>query len=135
MTTVTVDIGTLITRTAKVRGGQPCIAETGVTVQRVVGWYKLGLGPEKIADELEHLTLAQVYAALAYYHANRDEIEATVTADEAEADRLEQSSDSVTRENAWDILKGLAGIIKAPPDWASEHDHYLYGTPKHSEDG
>ncbi len=59
-------------------------------MQRIVGWYKLGLGPEEIADELEHLTLAQVYAALAYYHANRDEIEAVMAADEAEADRLEQ---------------------------------------------
>jgi uncharacterized protein (DUF433 family) len=59
-------------------------------VQRVVSWYKLGLDAEEIADELEHLTLAQVYAALAYYHANQDEIEAAIAADEAEADRLEQ---------------------------------------------
>jgi len=128
--TMTVDIGTLITHTAKVRGGRPCIAGAGVTVQRVVGWYKRGLGPEEIADELEHLTLAQVYAALAYYHANRDEIEMAIAADEAEADRLEKSSDAVTRENAWDLLETLTGTIEAPPDWASEHDHYLYGTPK-----
>lgn len=46
-----------------------------MTVSRIVGWYKLGLGPEEIAEEIGHLTLAQVYAALAYYHANRDEIE------------------------------------------------------------
>ena len=24
----------------------------------------------------------------------------------------------------------LAGTLDMPPDWASEHDHYLYGTPK-----
>jgi uncharacterized protein (DUF433 family) len=90
MTTVTVDIGTLITRTVDVRRGRPCIAGTGVTVQRIVGWYKLGLSPEEIADELEHLTLAQVYAALTYYHLNRDEIESAIAADEAEADRLER---------------------------------------------
>ena len=90
MTTATVDIGTLISRTAGLRGGRPCIAGTGVTVQRIIGWYKLGLSPEEIADELEHLTLAQVYAALAYYHVNRDEIESAITADEAEANRLEQ---------------------------------------------
>ena len=35
-------------------------------------------------------TLAQVYAALAYYHANREAIDAEIAADEAEADRLEQ---------------------------------------------
>jgi len=36
------------------------------------------------------LTLAQVYAALAYYHANRDQVEAELAADEAEADTIEQ---------------------------------------------
>ena len=32
--------------------------------------------------------------------------------------------------NAWDTLTRLAGSIEAPADWSSEHDHYLYGTPK-----
>jgi regulator of sirC expression with transglutaminase-like and TPR domain len=31
-----------------------------------------------------HLTLAQIYAALAYYHANREEIETELTADSQE---------------------------------------------------
>lgn len=31
---------------------------------------------------------------------------------------------------AWDVLDELTGTIEAPPDWAAEHDHYLYGTPK-----
>jgi hypothetical protein len=31
----------------------------------------------------------------------------------------------------WDVLEDLAGTIDAPDDWASQHDHYLYGTPKH----
>jgi len=77
----TVDIGTLIVRSPEVRSGKPRIAGTGVTVQRIVGWYKLGLTPEEIADEIEHLSLAQVYAALTYYHANKEEIEATLTAE------------------------------------------------------
>jgi hypothetical protein len=33
-------------------------------------------------------------------------------------------------QNAWDVLESLTGTIEAPSDWASEHDHYLYGTPK-----
>ena len=90
MTTAMVDIGTLIIRTPDVRGGRPRIVGTGVTVQRIVGWYKLGLSPEEIAEEFGHLTLAQVHAALAYYHANRQEIESALTADEAEADELAQ---------------------------------------------
>jgi len=91
MTTMTfVDIGTLITRTPGVRGGRPRVAGTGVTVRRIVGWYKLGLSPEEIASRIGHLTLAQVHAALAYYHANQDEIEADIAAEEAEAGRLER---------------------------------------------
>ena len=90
MTTATVDIGALITRTADIRKGRLCVAGTGVTVQRIVGWYKLGLDPEEIVSRVGHLTLAQVHAALAYYHANRDEIEAAIVAEEVEADRLER---------------------------------------------
>jgi uncharacterized protein (DUF433 family) len=84
-----IDIGTLITRSPDIRGGRPIIAGTGVTVRRIVVWYKLGLTPEEIPDRIGHLTLAQVYAALTYYHANRDEIEADLAQEEAEAERLE----------------------------------------------
>ena len=55
-----------------------------------MGWYQLGLSPEEIADRLGHLSLAQVHAALAYYHANREEIEADIAAEEIEAERLER---------------------------------------------
>lgn len=78
-----VEIGTLIDRTQEVRGGRPKIAGTGVTVRRIVGWYKMGMSPEEIALEYPHLNLAQVHAALAYYHANREEIEADVAEEEA----------------------------------------------------
>jgi uncharacterized protein (DUF433 family) len=85
-----IDIGALIVRTSEVRGGRPRVAGTGVTVRRIVGWYKLGLSPEEIVAEIPHLTLAQVYAALAYYHANREEVEADITAEEVETERLER---------------------------------------------
>jgi uncharacterized protein (DUF433 family) len=57
-------------------------------VRRIASWYKLGLSPEEIVDKFEHLTLAQVYAALTYYHANRAEIEADLAAEEAQAEQL-----------------------------------------------
>ena len=95
-----IDIGTLIVRTPEVRGGRPRIAGTGVTVRRIVGWYKLGLSPEEIADEFGHLSLAQVYAALAYYHANREEIEADLAGEEAEAERLEQEHDQAAHRDS-----------------------------------
>jgi uncharacterized protein (DUF433 family) len=89
MSTAT-DIGTFIVRTPEIRGGRPRIAGTGVTVRRIVGWYKLGLSPEDIADRIGHLSLAQVYAALTYYHANREEIEADIAAEEVEVERIER---------------------------------------------
>ena len=85
-----IDIGALIVRTPEIRGGRPRIAETGMTVQRIVGWYKLGLSPEEIATQIPHLTLAEVYAALAYYHANSEEIEAALWEEDRAAEDLER---------------------------------------------
>ena len=87
----TVDIGQLIVASPTIREGRPRIAGTGVTVQRIVGWYKLGLTPEEIADKIGNVDLAQVHAALAYYHANREQVEAAIAAEEAEDDRLEKA--------------------------------------------
>lgn len=89
MPTVT-DIGSLMVRSDDMRGGRPRIAGTGVTVRRIVVWYKQGLTPEEITTEIPHLSLAQVYAALTYYHANREEIAADIAAEDAEAQHLER---------------------------------------------
>jgi uncharacterized protein (DUF433 family) len=85
-----IDIGTLIVHSQDIRGGRARLAGTGITVQRIVGWYKLGLLPEEIADRIGHVSLAQIHAALAYYHANRAEIDNAIDAEEAEANRLER---------------------------------------------
>ena len=85
-----IEIGSLIDRDPKIRGGRPKIAGTGLTVSRIAGWYKLGMTPDEIALEYPHLTLAQVHAALAYYHVNRDEIETDIAAEEAAALRWEE---------------------------------------------
>ena len=84
----TVDIGTLIEKSPEIRKGRPCIAGTGVTVRRIVGWYNLGLSPEEIAAKMEHLTLAQIHAALAYYHANRHEIDTDIAAEDAAVEQI-----------------------------------------------
>jgi hypothetical protein len=31
------------------------------------------------------------------------------------------------------LLEKLIGTVEAPSDWAAEHDHYLYGTPKRAD--
>jgi uncharacterized protein (DUF433 family) len=85
-----VDIGTLIVQTPGICGGRPRIAGTGVSVRTIVSWYKVGLSPEEIVGQIPHLTLAQVHAALTYYHANQEEIECDIAEEESEFVRLEQ---------------------------------------------
>jgi uncharacterized protein (DUF433 family) len=87
MQTIT-DIGTLIVRTPDTYGDRPRIAATRFSVQQVAVLYKQGLSAAEIIQDYEFLNLAQVYAALAYYHANQEEIEAYLAEETAEYDRL-----------------------------------------------
>ncbi len=32
--------------------------------------------------------------------------------------------------NAWDVLESLTGSFDGLTDFAAQHDHYIYGTPK-----
>jgi hypothetical protein len=42
-----------------------------------------------------------------------------------------QSAAANGDDSLWAVLDRHTGSVEAPPDWSSEHDHYLYGTPKH----
>lgn len=81
------DIGALIDSDPEYYGGRPFVRGKRVTVQRVAIVLGEGRTPEQIAADL-HLTVAEVHAALSYYYANRDEIEADIRAQDAEYDRL-----------------------------------------------
>ena len=83
-----VDIGSLISCTPGVVGGRPCVTGTRTSVRAIAIFYKQGFSPEEIAEQYEHLGLAQVYAALTYYHANQAVIEADIAAEDAEYERL-----------------------------------------------
>jgi uncharacterized protein (DUF433 family) len=58
-------------------------------VRTIAELYKLGLAAEDIAGELP-LSLAQIYAALAYYHLNHADIDVDIAADSEE--NLKQAS-------------------------------------------
>lgn len=47
--------------------------------------------------------------------------------------KLLESRAKPTQTNAWDTLDAVTGSMEAPCDWAAEHDHYLYGTPKNQD--
>jgi len=64
-----------IEKTPGVCGGKPRIAGTRIRVMDVVVWHELqGLSADEIVSGYPHLSLADVHAALAYYHDNREKI-------------------------------------------------------------
>lgn len=64
-------------------GGRPRIAGTRVRIQDIVACHEFqGMTPDQIVAGYPHITLADVYAALTYYHDNRDEIQGHMKADE-----------------------------------------------------
>jgi uncharacterized protein (DUF433 family) len=65
-------------------GGKPRIAGSRIQVKQVAIMHeRQGISPEEIVSEFPHLTLASVYAALAYYHDHREEINAEIAEDRA----------------------------------------------------
>lgn len=87
--TTAIDIGTLIVSTPGTCGGRPRIARTRITVENIAIDFNAGMTPQQIVDERPHLTLAQIYAALAYYYANKEAMDAEIAAYYEEYDRLE----------------------------------------------
>src|SRR5687767_268063 len=55
-----------------------------IRVIDVVGWYEeQGMSADEIVEEFPTITKADVYAALAYYWDNKDELDRKMAADEA----------------------------------------------------
>lgn len=98
-----------------------------------------------------HITEEQAEKALAALLEGIDEIvkqngsatlaefEAEV-ADGSEASKAGEQEDTLQeppnkgKPGSWDWLREMSGCIDGPTDWAENHDHYLYGTPKHDEE-
>jgi uncharacterized protein (DUF433 family) len=71
-----------IVKTPGVVGGKARIAGTRIRVMDVVIWYEGGAPVDEIIEAFPTLKPADVHAAMAYYHDNREEIEAEFEADE-----------------------------------------------------
>ena len=57
-------------------GGRPCIAGTRIQVQDIYVWHELqGQTADEIVSRYSQLTMADVYAALAYYWDNREDLQ------------------------------------------------------------
>ena len=80
--------------TPEVCGGRPRLAGRRITVQHIaVQHERLGRSVDEIASEHD-LTLADVYAALAYYHDHRAEVDAAIRADDELVKALRQEGSS-----------------------------------------
>lgn len=78
-----VTLDKFIERTPDIFGGKPRISGRRIRVIDIAIWHeKLGLSADTIASKYD-LSLAEIYAALAYYFDHREELEAELQSDEA----------------------------------------------------
>jgi uncharacterized protein (DUF433 family) len=65
-------------------GGKPHILGHRVKVQHIAIWHeRMGMTPEEIVVTYPSLSLPAIFAALAYYHSHRTQIDADILADES----------------------------------------------------
>lgn len=65
-----------------VRGRRPTIAGHRIAEIHVATWAAQGMAPQEISD-LYHLSLAEVYAALAYYYDRKEALDRQAAEDDA----------------------------------------------------
>ena len=71
-----------IVSTPETCGGKPRIAGTRIQVKHIVVMHeRQGMTPDQIVCEYPHLTLAGIYAALAFYHDHREQVNADIRAE------------------------------------------------------
>src|SRR5438067_13775774 len=74
----------LIVKTPGTCGGRARIAGTRIAVAHIATWVEdMKMTPAQVVTEYPHLTLAGVYAALAYYWSHLDEMAADRAAEDA----------------------------------------------------
>lgn len=74
----TIESINLIATDPAIRGGQPCIAGTGLRVADIaIANLFHRRSPDEIAADYE-ISLAQVYAALAYYFEHKDRLDSVI---------------------------------------------------------
>jgi len=87
-----------IVQTPDICGGKPRIAGHRITVQNIAIWHdRLGWSADEIASEYD-LELADIYAALAYYFAHREEIDHSIREGKAFVKEMRRKTPSKLEE-------------------------------------
>ncbi len=88
-----------IETSSDVRSGKPRISGTRITVEDIAVMHlKLGMSLIEIAGVYE-LSLAQVYAAMAYYFEHREDIEKRMEEEEALIQEYQRNHTSILQTN------------------------------------
>jgi uncharacterized protein (DUF433 family) len=90
------EISQIIVKTPGTCGGRARIANRRIPVSSIYRWFLSGRSPEDILQKYEGVTLAEIYAAIAYALANRDEVRAEID----EEDRLERNRQTASTPTA-----------------------------------
>lgn len=88
-----------IVKTPGVRGGKARIEGTRICVMDVVASHQQGKSAEQILEYCPFLTLPQGQAALDYYEAHRDEIDAEFAAETDFFENIERKWDGLVARN------------------------------------
>lgn len=78
--------------------GRPFIVGTRSRVTQIVRDVRCGMSAEKIHEEYPHLSLAQIYAALSYYHDHQAELDATIEQEDRFVEQMRAQSKQPSRE-------------------------------------
>jgi uncharacterized protein (DUF433 family) len=81
-----------IVSTPDVLGGKPRITGHRISIENIVIWHnELGFNVEKIAEDY-NLSLADVYAALAYYYDHKEEVDKSIAEGEKFVEEMKKQT-------------------------------------------
>jgi uncharacterized protein (DUF433 family) len=93
--------------TSGVCGGKPRIAGHRIKVQDVVIWHeRMGMSPDEIVYHYPSITLADVYAALSYYHDHLEDIRQDIKEDEVFSQEMQAVTPSLVKEKLRQVYEG-----------------------------
>lgn len=98
----------LIYRDPDVRGGRPCIVGTDLRVlDIVISKIFAERTPDQLADDYA-LSMAEVFAALAYYHCNKAEIDEDIREDFKRSDAIGNSGLAEVQRPVYDDVEAVS---------------------------
>lgn len=108
VTSITTD-GERIVCTPDTFGGKPRVAGTRIRVQDVYFWHDVeGKSPDEIVTSFPQLSMADVYAALSYFWAHREELLNDLQLQRAHYEEMKRTQPSLIAEKLKEMQQAHA---------------------------